>query len=160
MGGRFDMGLFEWLESTVLARTVAESLLTTAWLSAFHLIGFTLVMGGAWVANLRLLGVVLLGRAVREVAGPASRMIGLGLAVSIATGLLLFSGRSASTIMNGTFQLKMLLLIVAALFQLTLHARLARHLDPGKRALRAAGALGLSLWMGLAVTACVFILFE
>jgi hypothetical protein len=151
---------FEWLQTTPLATSVAESLLITAWLSAIHLIGFTLIMGGALVANLRLFGVLLPQRAVLEIAGPASRVIALGLAVSIVTGLLLFSGRAATVIANGTFQLKMLLLVAAVLFHFTLHARLARRPEAGTRALRATAAFGLSLWIGLALAACAFILFE
>lgn len=132
----------------------------TAWLSAIHLIGFTLVMGGALLANLRLLGVLLRRRAVVEVTEPASRAIALGLAISITTGLLLFSGRAATVIENSMFQLKIMLLLAAALFHFTLHARLTRRPEAGTNAMRTTAVLGLSLWMGLALAACAFILLE
>ncbi len=64
------MTLFAWIESTAIARSVGESLLLTAWLSASHILGFTLVMGSALLSNLRLLNVVLPERALGEVTRP------------------------------------------------------------------------------------------
>ena len=64
---------FAWLEATRMATAVRDTLLLNAGLSAVHLIGFTLVTGGALVANLNLLGVLLPGRPPIEVTQPASR---------------------------------------------------------------------------------------
>ena len=61
---------------------------------------------------------------------------------------------------NGTFQLKMLLLIAAAIFHFAMQRGVLAQQSTGVRQARAAGAVGLSLWMGLAVTACAFILLE
>jgi hypothetical protein len=97
---------------------------------------------------------------VIEITGPASRGIALGLAISIATGLLLFAGRATAVSANGTFQLKMLLLVAAALFHFTWHRRVTRRDAATVRLLRVTGALGLSLWLGLALAGCAFILFE
>lgn len=80
------MELFSWLESTGLARTVGESLSTTAWLSAIHLVGFTLVMSAGVVWNLHATGVVLAGAPSKTVAGNAARLLALGLTISLLTG--------------------------------------------------------------------------
>ena len=149
-----------WIETTAPARAIAESLQLTAWLSASHLIGFTLVMGGALVANLRSLGLVLAHRAAIEISGAATRAIALGLAISIATGLLMFSGRATAVAASGTFQLKMLLLVAATVFHFASLRFTTRAQEGSTPALRTAGMLGLALWLGLAVTACAFILFE
>jgi len=69
----------------------------TGALSSVHVIGFTLVTGGALVANLNLLGVLFPGRPPIEVTRPASRGIAAGLAISALTGLLLFYGASYLT---------------------------------------------------------------
>jgi hypothetical protein len=149
-----------WVETTTVATTVGQSLLLTASLSAIHLLGFTLVTGGALVANLRLLGALLPQYPVIEITRPASRGIAFGLAISIATGLLLFAGKATAVSANGTFQLKMLLLVAAALFHFTWHRRVARRGAACVRLLQVTGALGLSLWVGLALAGCAFILFE
>ena len=132
----------------------------TAWLSAIHVIGFTLVMGSALVANLRMLGVVLPQRTAAEIVAPASRVIVLGLAVSMATGALLFSARATSAAANSTFQLKMLLLLSAATFHFAVAARLVRVSGTKARVFKVVAVVGLALWIGLALAACAFILFE
>jgi hypothetical protein len=131
----------------------------TASLSATHVVGFTLVMSGALVANLRPLGVLLARRPALDIVSSANRVILLGLAISIVTGALLFSARATEASANGTFRLKMALLLFAALFHFTVQHRLSAPLGAMQTA-RAISAISLSLWLGLAVTACAFILLE
>ena len=152
--------LLAWVETTRIATTVKESLLLTAGLSAVHLLGFTLVTGGALVTNLRLLGVLFAERPVVDVSVPAGRGIAVGLALSVGTGLLLFAPRALAASANGTFQLKMLLLVAAAVFHATLLRRVARRVSARKPVLRMTGAVGVALWVGVALAGCAFILLE
>ena len=139
---------FAWIESTPIARAIAESLTLTTSLSAVHLLGFTLVMGAALVADFNLLGWWRAGGATTQVLCPCNRAIAIGLAVSVTTGALLFAARATEASVNGTFQLKMLLLLAAA----SVHFTIVRS--------RAGAAASLSLWIALALTACAFILLE
>jgi len=143
-------GILAWLQATTLAGTVRESIGLTSALSALHALGFTCIMGGALFANLGRLGVLFPARPVRELTVPGSRLIALGLTISLPTGLLLFAPRAAIAGHNTFFQLKMLLLVTAAAVQFGLL----------RRETRAIGAAGLALWLGLAAAACAFILFE
>ena len=152
--------VLEWIQATGLATTVKESLLLTGALSAVHLLGFTLVTGGALVSNLRLLGALLPRYPVVEVSRPASRGIAVGLALSVTTGLRLFAPRAMVASANKTFQLKMLLLVGAAAFHLTLHRGVARQPSATAGLQRLIGGVGLALWLGLALTGCAFILLE
>jgi hypothetical protein len=147
--------LFAWLETTGIAQAIASSTALTGSLSAVHVVGFTLVMGGALVVSLRSLG-ALFSRQTMDLEGSANRMILCGLAISLLTGILLFSARATDVSGNGTFQLKMSLLLAAALFHFAIRRRMAVRAGLA----RAAGALGLALWLGLALTACAFILLE
>jgi hypothetical protein len=149
----------EWLQVTSVATTVRDSLLLTGGLSAVHLLGFTLATGGALVANLRLLGALFPQRPVAEVSRPASRGIAAGLALSVATGLLLFAPRAVAASANSTFQVKMLLLVGAATFHFMSH-RVARRPFARPGLLRAMGGVGLALWVGLALAGNAFILLE
>ena len=148
-----------WLEGTGVAAAVGGSLLTTAALSALHLLGFTLVTGGALVANLRLLGIILGEQPVTDVTNPAGRGVALGLLISIVTGLLLFAPRARAASANDIFQIKMLLLVSAAAFHFTVHRFVAR-LPSARVGLAATGAVGLLLWTSLALAGCAFILLE
>jgi hypothetical protein len=152
------MACFEWLESTRVAMTVRDTLLLNAGLSAVHLLGFTLVTGGALVANLNLLGVLFRGRPPIEVTRPASRGIALGLAISVLTGAFLFAPRATVASVNWIFQLKMALLVSAALFHLFVHRRVA--VSASRPAQRATALVGLLLFTGLALAGCAFILLE
>jgi len=152
--------LLDWISATRVARSVADSATLTAWLSAVHALAFTLVTGSALVANLRALGAVLIRTELHDVVTPANRAIVIGLAVSVATGGLLFSARAVEAAANGWFQLKMLLLVVVAVFQLTILAAVARKRSVARDRNVASGAVGLVLWLGLAVAACAFILLE
>jgi hypothetical protein len=162
---------FAWLEATRVATTVRDSLTLTGALSSVHVIGFTLVTGGALVANLNLLGVLFPGRPPIEVTRPASRGIAIGLAISALTGVLLFAPRATAASVNWIFQLKMALLVAAVLFHVFVHRRVAR--SPGHNHLtgefavswsrptqRATAVVGLLLWTGLALSGCAFILLE
>jgi hypothetical protein len=154
------MQFFTWLESTGLARTVGESLMVTAWLSAVHVIGYTLVMSSGLVWNLRAAGAFLKAQPLPSIARPAVRILIAGLAISVPTGLLLFAPRASYTAPSGIFQLKMVLLLVAASTQLTLSSVVLGERDVSPALVRAGGVIGLLLWLSLAVAACWFILFE
>jgi len=152
--------LLGWISASRVARGVADSAMLTAWLSAVHALAFTLVIGSALVANLRALGALLTRTELHDVVTPANRATLIGLAVSVATGGLLFSARAVEAAANGWFQLKMLLLVIAAVFQFTILAAVARERSVARNRIVASGAVGLSLWLGLALAACAFILLE
>jgi hypothetical protein len=150
---------FVWLEGTRMAIAVRDSLMLTGALSAVHLVGFTLTTGGALVANLNLLGLLFPDRPPFEVTRPASRGIALGLTISALTGVLLFAPRATVASVNGIFQMKMLLLVAAVLFHSLVHQRVARTATSSSMR-RGTGAVGLVLWVGLALAGCAYILLE
>lgn len=150
--------LLDWLETTGLARAVGQSVPLTAGFSAAHLIGFTLVMSGALAWNLRAAGILLVQTPLPSIARPAMRLLAAGLALSVLTGLVLFAPRATTTATASAFQLKVAIAITATVFQVALYRVTVR--EPALRWQRAAGAIGIVLWLALAVTACWFILFE
>ena len=152
--------ILSWIETTRVATTVAESATLTAWLSAVHVVGFALVTGAALVANLRGLGALFSRIEASDVLMPANRAILLGLVVSVATGVPLFAARAADAGANGTFQLKMLLLLGAATFQFAFVGGRGATERRSVRALRALSVVALALWLGLALAAFAFLLLE
>ena len=149
-----------WAEGSGLGQAIAQSAVLTGLLSGTHLVGLTLVVGGALVSSLRCVGVLFPDRSVREVIGPIVLGMTLGLGVSIATGLLLVAPRLSAALANGIFQVKMLLLVVAAVFHLAVYHRVGRGGDAGSSTLRAIGVTELALWLGVALAGCAFILLE
>lgn len=139
------------IESSRLATTIGQSSVLLGGLSALHLVGLTLVVGSALIANLRLVGLLFADRPAREVVGPAGRAMVIGLTISIVTGLLMFSTRVEMALGARSFRLKMALILTAAIVQVVA----GRGFVP-----RFTGALGAVLWLGVAAAGCAFILFE
>ncbi len=151
--------LVHWMEATSLAGTIRESSRLTGALSAFHLIGLTLIAGGAVVSNLARFGVLGETEHGAEATRPVARAMTVGLCISVATGLLLLAPRASTAVANSTFQLKMSLLAVAALLHFTLQ-RANRGTPTVGGVLRAGGALELVLWISVALAGCAYILLE
>ena len=134
--------------------------MATALLSATHLVGFTLLMGSVSVSALRQIGAVLTERPASECTVAADRAVLVGLSISVATGLLLFAARAPAAVVNGFFQLKMLLLVSAALFHVACFRRVPRRADPSRQIMRLNGVAGFALWAGVALAGCAYILLE
>lgn len=152
--------MLDALQSSWLAHTIGESQMLTASLSSLHLLGFTLVMGSALVSNLRLLGRLLPETSATDVTRPAARVLVAGLLLSAVTGALLFAPRAAGAAANDTFRVKLTLLVLAVLVHFGVQARMARRADTARGAARAVGALGIVLWVGVALAGCAFVLIE
>jgi hypothetical protein len=106
--------VLEWIDSTQLAVWLRES--PSVWASAtvltLHTTGLAILVGASWVLDLRLLGI---GRKV-----PLSAFhwvftaVALGLALNLATGVLLFIKNAAMWGTSLPFFIKMGLVIVSA----------------------------------------------
>jgi hypothetical protein len=155
--------LYAWIQSTSTATLISQTLLLNASLSSLHLVGGTLLVGGVLVASLRLMGAVLRGRPVAEVTRPMRTGILIGLAVNIATGLLMVSPRIVDAAANWVFQSKMALLGAAIVFHFGWYRAAARGQRPSflpPLPAGAVGAIGLVLWLGVLTAGVGFILLE
>jgi hypothetical protein len=151
--------LLESLQSSRLSTAIGGSTPLLGLLSAIHLLGLTLLVGGALVSSLRLFGVVLADRPVGDVTSAPFRGMAIGLSISMASGLLLFAPRAPAAFENGIFRIKMLLLLAAALLHVAIQRRVARRPEAPRYLVRLAGASGL-LWFGVAAAGCAYILLE
>ena len=115
--------MFEWLESTALAVWVGQS--PSVWalptVLTLHTAGLAMLVGASWVLDLRLLGIS------RTVPLSAFRwvfpVVGIGLAVNVATGVLLFIKNATTWATSVPFLIKMSLVIagVATVLPLRSH---------------------------------------
>jgi hypothetical protein len=149
--------MLEWIEATRLARTIQGSTFITGALSSLHLIGLALVAGGAIFSNLAGFGAVGPREFRIDAIRPAARAMTIGLLISMTTGLLLFMPRAIAAAENSTFRIKMSLLALAAFLHFTIQRGSPMEIAGVPRAAR---ALGLLLWLGVALAGCAFILLE
>ncbi len=152
--------LWSGLEATAVARAIQQSLLLTGFLSALHALGMTVLTGAVVVSSLRLLGIAFTGEPAASVTRAARAGILTGLALSVVTGLLLFSTRASAAVDNEYFQLKMALLAGAVAFHFGLYRRLLASRRPNEPGSAAAGALAIVLWVGVAAAGAAYILLE
>jgi hypothetical protein len=147
-----------WLESTPVAAAIGDSQLTTGLLSSIHLLGVTLVGGGALVSSLRLLGLLFPQEPLSEITAGAARGIVVGLAISAVTGILLFAPRASAVLDNGYFQIKMLFLAAATIFHFSVYRTVTRRSPDARWLTRATGAVTAVLWLGVIASGSAFIL--
>ncbi|WP_432711589.1 DUF6644 family protein [Pedobacter sp.] len=103
-----------WLEDSAWAHAIRQSLWLYPALEIIHIMGIVLLVGAAFLFDLRLLGYNK-NLALAELATyllPISRK---GLFLIIPSGILLFITNAKSLGIDPTFWLKMLLLLIAAL---------------------------------------------
>lgn len=118
-----------WLENSSWAVSIRQSLWLYPALEIIHIVGIVILVGAAFMFDLRLLGfsknlsIVLLARHLL----PWSRR---GLCLIVPSGILLFITNAKTLGADPTFQLKMILLIMAALNVLVFHRFIFRsHSD-------------------------------
>jgi hypothetical protein len=101
-----------WLETSPLADLIRQSLWLYPALEIVHITGITVLVGAAFMFDLRLLGFsnALSVFGLSNHLLPWSRR---GLWLIIPSGILLFMTNAKALVYDPTFQLKMLLLIVA-----------------------------------------------
>jgi hypothetical protein len=149
-----------WIESTRIASTIGASMWLIASLSAAHVVGYALLIGAALVTNLKWMGLLAPKLAHREITGPAHGGVHLGLAISVVTGVLLVSWKASTALANGIFQLKMLLLVAAVVFQATWRRRVEREPAVAPGLMVCMAGIGVLLWLGLALAGSAYILLE
>ena len=120
------MGLWVWLESLPLSVWVHES--PSVWAQptvlTLHTMGMGVLVGAAWVLDLRLLGI---GRNIPLSAFRwVFRAVAVGLIVNLVTGLLLFAGRATTWGPAIPFFIKILLVVVSAATLLPLRSYVLR----------------------------------
>jgi hypothetical protein len=152
--------MLEWLQSTTLAAAVGDSLQFAAVLSSAHLVGLTLVVGGALVSGLRMVGLLLPDGPVTAVAGAARRGIVVGLLISVSSGVLLLAPRALWAFESSFFRIKMLWLLAAVALHVVLAILLRRPVEGTPLSVRVLGGLQVVAWFGVAVNGCLYILLE
>lgn len=150
----FISDILDWLENTVLASSIRQSLWLYPALEIVHITGITILVGAAFMFDLRLLGfsrhlpILSLSRHLL----PWSQR---GLLLIIPSGILLFITNSKTLGVDPTFWLKMTLLVIAALNVLVFHKLIfKRHVhleiqDELPKSSRISALISIILWISI-----------
>lgn len=140
-----------WLETSGVAQAMRQWLWLYPAVEITHIVGVVLLVGSVAMLDLRLLGL----SPRLPPSGLARHLLPwswLGLALIVPSGLLMFSAHASEWVGNPVFGIKLALIAAAGGNAWLFHRRGAwRDGEPSHRA-RIAGALSLSLRLG--VLAC------
>jgi len=133
-----------------------ESALAFPILECFHILGFALTIGTIALVDFRLLGFGL-----RQNAGDLAKALApwtlFGLVVVLLSGPMLFSSDPDMYYLNFSFQIKMVLLVLAIVFHYTIRRKLLRgELSRGLN--KPVAIISLLLWTSI-IFAGIFIAF-
>ena len=134
-----------------------ESALVFPILECFHILGFALTVGTIALVDFRLLGFGLRRQSAAELAKALAPWTLFGLVVVLLSGPMLFSSDPDMYYLNLSFQIKMVLLVLAIVFHYTVRRKLLRGQLSASLNKLVAG-ISLVLWSGL-IFAGIFIAF-
>jgi hypothetical protein len=144
-----------WIENLALPTYIRESGAAFPWIESVHVVGATLVFGFVSIIDFRLLGVLSKNQAVSKVTDEMVPWVWAAFAISLVTGLLLFSSAANQYLGNVPFLFKMGLLLTAGFNMLVFHVLTYRGVArwdvalPPPMTARVAGAASLLLWMAV-----------
>jgi hypothetical protein len=143
----------EWLGGSAVGQWLGQSEPRVAVLFVVHLVGLTLLLGGTVVVCFRLLGVGFRSGPAAQLAREVAPWWRAGLGLSLLSGALIFTGGAASYFEGQWFRRKMVLLVVALVFQATWFRAVVRAEDGRFSAWqnRVTAAAALLLWFGVGV---------
>jgi len=117
-------------------------------LECFHIAGFALSIGMTALVDFRLLGLGLRDETPAEIAASGLWWMLSGLIVAVFSGFLIFSTDPDMYYLNWIFDAKMVCLVLAIVFNYTIHRK---ALSPGASpaARRWVAVASLTLWLSV-----------
>jgi hypothetical protein len=145
---------FEWMERSPIGEFMRGSQLIFPIFEIIHLLGLALFVGTLVLTDMGLLGLAMRRQPIHQVVAALAPWTWRGFAILLLTGPFMFTAQAAKWHDNPIFWLKMLLLIIATVFQLSVRRKIA-SMDLSLRPATAKliGAVSLILWISLALSA-------
>jgi len=122
-----------------------------------HIVGFATLIGTITMVDLRLLGVGIKKASAAELLRDTAPWTLFGLALVLISGPLIFSSDPNLYLANPSFRFKITTLVIAIIYNYTIHRKVARSQDPGGFG-KLVAIVSMALWASL-VFAGIFIAF-
>ena len=126
-------------------------------LEIIHIVGFAIAMGTIFMVDLRLIGIGMRRRLSSQLSKDLAPWTFGGLAAALMSGPLIFSSDPNMYMNNTSFQLKMGALLIALLYQYTVHRKVAFS-DPSPVVGALTGIISVALWVSV-VAGGLFVAF-
>jgi len=117
-------------------------------LEVIHIVGFAVLVGTIALVDFRLLNLGMRRQKVAELASDLAPWTLIGLTMVLLSGPLMFSSDPDMYYLNRSFQVKMVLLLLAIVFQYTIHRKATKSEgQPFRQKLVA--CVSMALWTGV-----------
>jgi len=144
--------ILTFLQNSALAHSISKSNhLVGAGLQVVHILSFMLLLASLVLVSLRVLGVAFVRETLPQIGKEAARLLWPSLVLTLASGALMFIATPKLYFDNPAFELKMLLLLAAAIVHVALFSRIARKEAPAPGVARATVGVSLATWFGVAL---------
>jgi hypothetical protein len=149
------LGFFGWLADTPWSVALHESQYAYSIIESVHVWTLSVFFGSVVMFDLRLLGLIMQRVPASEVVGRLLPVTKAAFVLMVISGTLLFFAIPLRSYQNIFFRGKMLLLVLAGLNVWLFHSRVYPRVVTSSgggaplRAARIAGALSLTLWIGI-----------
>ncbi len=143
---------FQWCETLWLGQFVVGSNWLFPVIESVHLLALALLGGSILIVDMRLVGLGLSGREVKEIAREARPYMNFALCMMVATGVPLFLSEPIKCYYSPAFWVKMWTLAFALMFTYTIRTRTTRmkFVHNTTRRQMLVGALSMALWFTVA----------
>lgn len=143
----------QWLQYSAPLIAMRSSPWLFPVIATIHLMGLAVIGGAVLLVDLRLLGLGLRRQPVRELAQDAERWLFRGVAVMVATGILLFMCFATKYYYLTFFWVKMAALCLVIVFTVSVRRRVAMADETGINPVwsKAVALVSLSLWTTVAL---------
>jgi len=126
-------------------------------LEIIHIVGFAIAIGTIFMVDVRLIGVGMKRQLSSQLAKDLGPWTLAGLGAVLMSGPLIFTSDPNLYLNNFSFQFKILALLVAILYQYTVHRKVALS-DPSPVVGALVGIVSVALWISV-VAGGLFIAF-
>jgi hypothetical protein len=137
----------------IQANPISDALNSSEWVfpiaECFHIAAFAWSIGMIALVDFRMLGVGIRRSSVAQIAKATAPWTLIGLAVVLLSGPVLFLSDPRMYLYNPSFQFKMVALVVALIFNYTIHRKVAYSDNSSAIARVLVGAVSLLLWISV-----------
>ena len=138
------------IEHSAVAQAISKSdHLVGAGLQIFHILGFVLLLAAVVFINLRLLNLAFRREQIPQLSREPTRLIWWGLALAVASGVLMFASSPSLYFYKPIFQIKIALVLLAVVLQVLLFRKVAANPAPRPALARVSVVLSLLCWFSV-----------
>lgn len=142
--------IFNEISASAIGHSISKSdHLVGATAQVFHVIGFVLLLASLVLINLRIAGIAFKNQPVQDLAADGKRIIWIGFFLAVGSGILMFLSVPSLYYFNPAFRLKLLLLLVAVVLQLTLYRTVTSSETANPLLARLVVGASIILWFGV-----------